>query len=520
MDAYESEVDASQALIKWLALQCSSNSSFGSMSPSIYDTAWLSMLQKPGDPKHWLFPECFDYVLKTQLPDGGWPAYASIVDGILNTAAALLAIRKHLAVGHGHKTSDLKEISSRAEDALRELLRRWDVSSCDQVGFELLVATHLRLLSSEGVVLDFSQLAQLQALRDAKLAKLPASSVYGEPSTLYHSLEGLIGHIDFDQIGQWREPNGSMMASPSSTAAYLMHASNWDALAEAYLRDVLRNSSGQGGGGVPCAWPTSIFELSWVVTTFIESGISIGEAEASVIGTFLESTLRAQKGVVGFAPWSFPDADDTAKTAMALFYLGRRPETYIPALINTFETTDHFRTYLAERNPSISANINVLSFLLLLDDPTPYVPQIAKAASFVCGRVFLGEVKEKWTQKNKKFCEQLLSIAPKLKEQIPLISLQMLMTALRLQGCDGGWDNECELTAYAILTLSSLVQLPWTGTHERLIDAIKHGKTFLTAHRSEWKEAARLSSLKLSPRYCVPQSYKPVTLCVTSNAGA
>ncbi|RYP77683.1 hypothetical protein DL771_001051 [Monosporascus sp. 5C6A] len=538
MDVYESEVDTSQALIKWLALQCSSSSNFGSMSPSIYDTAWLSMLQKPGDPNHWLFPQCFYYVLKTQLPDGSWPAYASVVDGILNTAASLLAIRKHLAAGHGHHTSTLKEISSRAEVALRELLHRWDVSSCDQVGFEFLVTTHLRLLSSEGVALDFPQLAQLQALGNAKLAKLPASSVYGVPSTLYHSLEGLIGHIDFDQISQWREPNGSMMGSPSSTAAYLMHASTWDDLAEGYLRDVLRHSSGQGDGSVPCAWPTSIFELSWVVTTFIESGISIGEAEASVIVPFLESSLRAQKGIVGFAPWSLPDADDTAKTAMALFYLGRRPETYIQALIDTFETTDHFRTYLAERNPSISANINVLSSLLVPDDPTPYLPQIAKAASFVCGRVLLGEVKEKWhlhelywmmllskaltllyhqTQKNKKFCEHLLSIAPKLKEQIPIVSLQILMTTLRLQGCDGGWGNECELTAYAVLTLSSLAQLPWTGIHERLIGTVNYGKAFLAAHRSEWKEGAYLwtekvtySSSILSEAYCLAAALSPM----------
>lgn len=264
MDTYENEIYDSQALIKSLALQCSSGGNFGSMSVSIYDTAWLSMIQKPGDLKLWLFPECFEYVLKTQLPDGGWPAYASIVDGIMNTAAALLAIRKHLATGNGPKALELEQISASAEGALQALLHRWDVSSCDQVGFELLVTTHLRLLSNEGVVLNVPQLDQLQALYDTKLAKLPATSVYEAPSTLYHSLEGLIGHIDFNRISQWREPNGSMMSSPSSTAAYLMYASTWDDMAEAYLRDALRNSTGQGDGGVPCAWPTSIFELSWV----------------------------------------------------------------------------------------------------------------------------------------------------------------------------------------------------------------------------------------------------------------
>jgi hypothetical protein len=53
-----------------------------------------------------------------------------------------------------------------------------------------------------------------------------------------------------------------MMGSPSSTAAYLMHASVWDDEAEAYLRKVLKYSAGRGNGSVPCAWPTSVFEVS------------------------------------------------------------------------------------------------------------------------------------------------------------------------------------------------------------------------------------------------------------------
>jgi hypothetical protein len=52
------------------------------------------------------------------------------------------------------------------------------------------------------------------------------------------------------------------MGSPSSTAAYLMHASVWDDEAEAYLRKILKYSAGRANGSVPCAWPTSVFEVS------------------------------------------------------------------------------------------------------------------------------------------------------------------------------------------------------------------------------------------------------------------
>lgn len=43
-----------------------------------------------------------------------------------------------------------------------------------------------------------------------------------------------------------------------------MNSSTWDDEAEAYLRSVIYRDNGLGCGGVPCAWPTSIFELSWV----------------------------------------------------------------------------------------------------------------------------------------------------------------------------------------------------------------------------------------------------------------
>lgn len=48
------------------------------MSVAIYDTAWLAMISREIDGvTSWTFPECFQYVLDNQLPDGGWESYAS-----------------------------------------------------------------------------------------------------------------------------------------------------------------------------------------------------------------------------------------------------------------------------------------------------------------------------------------------------------------------------------------------------------------------------------------------------------
>lgn len=204
-------------LLASLATRCSAGLGFGHMSPSIYDTAWLSMLQKPEgaqtDGGPWLFPECFEFILAQQRPCGAWQSYATPFDGIINTAAALLSLKKHLRTQPDHEDWVLR--SQRGEQALTRMLSEWDVDSTDQVGFEILTTSLLRLLEQEGMITRFSKLEVLQSVREAKLAQLPPATLYQTASTLHHSLEAFIGHIDFDRVSQWLEPSGSMMGSPA-----------------------------------------------------------------------------------------------------------------------------------------------------------------------------------------------------------------------------------------------------------------------------------------------------------------
>lgn len=234
------------------------------------------MIEKPVGSGQWLFPECFDYILRHQSNNGDWPSYETVADGILNTAAALLAIRRHLSWSHTNE--DLHARSQKAQRAFKVLLERYDVSSCDQVGFEMLITQHINLLAADGVIIASPCLQELEAVFREKQKRLSLSqdSIYQKPSTLLHSLESLVGHINFDRIRCRREPNGSMLNSPSSTAAYLMHASEWDHDAEAYLRTVLRQGTEPYRGCVPCAWPTTMFEVSWVGCTFDQSLRSLG----------------------------------------------------------------------------------------------------------------------------------------------------------------------------------------------------------------------------------------------------
>ena len=262
--------DEASLLIAQLADSCNSPHCIGSLSPTVYDTAWVAMVAKPEPTSgkcRWRFPECFQYLLDHQNDDGSWEAYATEVDGILNTLAGLLALKVHADAPHylGFPLpSDIQTRLSKSVSALTRMLHDWDVDMTVHVGFEILVPALLRFLRQKGF--EFILLGQqsLTARNRRKLAKFHPDMLYGQSRlTLLHSLEAFIGIIDFDRVSH-NKVGGSMMGSPSSTAAYLMHSSSWDVEAEAFLENVVSSSWNQVTGGIPSAYPTSTFMVAWV----------------------------------------------------------------------------------------------------------------------------------------------------------------------------------------------------------------------------------------------------------------
>lgn len=242
----------------------------GSMSCAVYDTAWVSMVTKDVNGEtQWLFPESFHFLLHSQAADGSWGASShSQLDGILNTAAALLSLAKHAKESLQMRELDLGDLEDRkrrAAASLGQQLKAWDVEATTHVGFEVIVPAVLERLSDEDSSFhwDFDGRSVLAKLNAAKLARFSPDILYRFKTTAIHSLEAFIGKIDFDQV-KHHLVHGSMMGSPSSTAAYLMHASRWDGEAEAYLRHVIDAAAGKGSGGVPSAFPSLHFEHTWV----------------------------------------------------------------------------------------------------------------------------------------------------------------------------------------------------------------------------------------------------------------
>jgi hypothetical protein len=225
----------------------------------------------------------------------------------LDTAAALLALLKHAAEPlqiYDYSGSDLERRISFATQSLDRQLKTWnDIVSTNHIGVELIVPALLNYLREDyQLQFDFRAQDVLAQMYEEKSSRFCSEMLYStRPSSAIHSLEAFIGRIDFDRVSHHLH-NGSMMASPSSTAAYLMHSTTWDDEAEAYLRHVVKAGMGHGDGGVPGTFPIHYFELDWVVATLLHAGYTVPELGAVVgdVGSVIRKGFAEDGGVIGF----------------------------------------------------------------------------------------------------------------------------------------------------------------------------------------------------------------------------
>lgn len=313
MDDVESLVDGVKSLMQRALQYYDRETGYGTMSSAPYDTAWVALVAKEVDgQKQWLFPECFKHLLATQSSSGAWTwtksAGEASIDAILNTAGPLLALKRHAAnsLQLDYDPQLLADRIARATEALKSQLATWDVSTTDHVGFEIIVPAMLEYLEQEeagSLTFDFDARAPLMKINHAKMARFRPEYLYGSHRmTALHSLEAFIGKIDFDRVSH-HKTGGSMLGSPSSTAAYLMHSSTWDDESEAYLRTVVRLAAGQNTGAVPSAFPSTYFETSWLLSTVLRAGYTPAELESAELTQMTEILCEAFEhggGVLGF----------------------------------------------------------------------------------------------------------------------------------------------------------------------------------------------------------------------------
>lgn len=362
---------------------------FGSMTCSIYDTAWVSMVAKNTNGQtRWLFPSSFQYLLNQQEHDGGWQNNTCDNDGILNSLAALLALCRHIRQPSQIEgdLEDLKQRKSRAIYFLETKFSSWTVdSTVTRSNLQPLIAELLQMLVCEGLQFSFAGRNLFLDERGRGNPNGKYCTVYGDLKTAAIGLsEGRGGGIDFDRVGQ-HKILASILASPASTAAYLMDCSTWDDEAEAYLIHIV-SLSGSQSGGVPTKFPTTIFEMTGAITVLLANGFSrkdLGSKSLETAATYLEDRLKLQSGVTEFARYVEANADNTAKTISTLCVLG---QAISPHSLNVrHEARQYFKTCTHERIVNFSTNCHILKALLdLLPGNSEQMYQIETTVRFLC----------------------------------------------------------------------------------------------------------------------------------------
>ncbi|KAJ7843315.1 hypothetical protein B0H14DRAFT_3868581, partial [Mycena olivaceomarginata] len=212
-------------------------------------------------------------------------------------------------------------------------------------------------------------------IRDKKTALISLPAVYSQPTSLLYSLEAF-DTLDADRVAHYIS-EGVTFGSPSAITAYLMRAT----------------------GLIPVGNPTSFFELAWVICTLADSGINLFKIDRNVrddISGLLTTGLKNGQWTIGPGPGWLTDSDDTAKALLALSHLGLSTDRQ--PLCVAFEGPVAFKTYSSERNPSLTANCQVLLALLSDGNSSHFMSQITKVAIFTTDQWMVSDslVRDKW----------------------------------------------------------------------------------------------------------------------------
>jgi hypothetical protein len=156
------------------------------------------------------------------------------------------------------------------------------------------------------------------------------------------------------------ERNGSIVTSTAATAAYLFarrRAGSDSPRAARYLSRIVK----MDGGGVPFSFPAEVFERVWILDHLRRAGFSPTDpAIRRMVATVRDSWDQHQPGLSSSDWFRVNDGDDTLVGYTVLAWAGDPP----PADdILMFWNENHFRSYLDERDASVSANIHGLTAL-------------------------------------------------------------------------------------------------------------------------------------------------------------
>jgi halimadienyl-diphosphate synthase len=342
----------------------------GHMMTTAYDTAWIVRLGEIGEV---IGEEALEWLRDHQLSDGSWgaPQPRYFHDRVICTLAAMNAMAQR---GRARDRERLR----RAESALELASKGLGADPTGEtIGFELIVPTLLHEAKALGGIQteESEVLGQLAPRRAAKLAALPHGMISRYVTVAFSAeMAGPDGRRLLD-IENLQEADGSVSFSPSATAYFALYVKRRDPAALAYLRNITID------GAAPNVAPFDVFEQAWTLWNLSLIG-DLDEATLALCQPhldFLENAWVPGVGAGFAANYAPKDGDETSVVYEALTHFGRTVDV---EAIFQYEEETHFRCFALEANPSISANIHVLSALRKTDF-NKHHPAVQKVLHFL-----------------------------------------------------------------------------------------------------------------------------------------
>ncbi|RVW93856.1 Ent-kaur-16-ene synthase, chloroplastic [Vitis vinifera] len=212
------------------------------LSVSSYDTAWVAMVPSPYSSQAPYFPECVNWLLENQSHDGSWglphPHPMLVKDALSSTLASVLAL-KRWGVGEEQRNKGLWFIASNFASVS-------DEKQHSPIGFDIIFPGMIEYAKELDLNLPLGQRdvdAMLQK-RDLELKGSLGSNTKSREAYLAYISEGMGRLQDWEMVMKYQMKNGSLLNSPSATAAALSHLQNAGCLN--YLRSLLEKFGNAG----------------------------------------------------------------------------------------------------------------------------------------------------------------------------------------------------------------------------------------------------------------------------------
>ena len=308
-----------------------------------YDTGWVARLA-PSLPE---FENSPDWLRNHQHLDGSWGGdILHYHDRFICTLNAAIALKTR-----GIHSDDLR--IRKAEQFLWREYTRLQLDAHETIGFPVLALSLLEEARLLG--LDVPYNPQIDAvIVEKKLAILQYTPELWRHSTMSFSLEAI--RASFPNHPDFLEANGSVGTSPAATAALLLRSESHPDGALAYLRSAVHPD-----GGAPNVSPIDTFEVAWSLNYLRMVGaIYPDDPEVASGLEFLWSVWSPERGIGFSSCYSVYDLDDTAACYAVLKWGGYPVNTDVFA---QFEEDDHFRCFPKEIDPSLSAQVRLISAL-------------------------------------------------------------------------------------------------------------------------------------------------------------